>query len=128
MGSVKEEILARLSEGVAIADINGSRSNVWKRLDNLCKEGRAFKGLLDHKHCKWFDTKEKADHYASTKKPRYRAQKFVLKKDPKPAFVIHKKVRPGWGPDDPCHITSETKVTIAPPLPDPPHTCTHPVW
>ncbi len=32
---------------------------------------------------------------------------------------------PGWGPNDPVHITSQTKVTIAPKPPAPTHTCTH---
>ncbi len=32
---------------------------------------------------------------------------------------------PGWGPNDPVRITSETKVTICPKPPAPTHTCTH---
>ena len=98
--------------GLAVSDIFGYQGTVGSAFSQLAKDGVIFVAKTG-KTVRYFDTPERAAAYlASIPKPK----------------KIEKGARAGWGPNDPAHITSETRVTIAPTPPPPTRTNTFSVW
>jgi hypothetical protein len=114
-----ETILAQVREpdGMNAAALNFSRATKYIYTKQLQDEGRIFKARKGN-IVRYFDARERGESWAASlpRKPSiYSATK-------------RKAVKEGWGRDDPCHITSETRVTIAPTPPAPTRTNTFSPW
>lgn len=88
---------AKGPDGVKASDLDMPPSTASKSLRKLLSEGLIYRAG-HHKDTRYFDTAARASEYDCR----------TVRAAPK------RTGRPGWGRDDPCVITAETKVTIAP--------------
>jgi hypothetical protein len=97
-------------QGIAARDLPCCKATAFKNLRLLQSEGLAFPAG-HHKDWRYFDTAERAAKFVPPVKPR-RVTSVAPTKEV--TFRIAKPRREGWGPDDPCVITPQTKFTYAP--------------
>jgi hypothetical protein len=94
--------LAARPGGMCSQDVPGRTVRaVTSRAGDMVNRGSLFRRVLGYRNTRYYATQEAADAAISG----------VKLTSPK---KVPLKLRPGWGPNDPARITSETKVTIAP--------------
>lgn len=124
MGSVRDIalVLAARPQGVGAKDIAGPRTTSSINLRKLLAEGLLHRAG-GHLEVRYFTDPERAKTWHKlvtvARAPAARSRVPMGRKT---------TTRAGWGRDDPCVITSETRVTIAPTPPAPTRTNTHSVY
>jgi hypothetical protein len=107
---IRDEILVLASrkQGFRAVDIGATHTAkaVWKSAKQLVAEGLLHRVRISYKHVLHFTDLRHADAVRNS------VRCTVIK----PVRITTAK-GPGWGPDDPMHITPETKITIADPPP-----------
>jgi hypothetical protein len=103
-GTLSAQILKLVARpgGMGTGDIPGkSKAAVGTRAWDLFRTGLIYRRVLGYRNTRYYATQEAADA----------ATPLVKAANP---TKVPLKLRPGWGPNDPAVITSNTKVTIAP--------------
>ena len=122
------QLLASRDTGVSVSEVNGYtakqvRTAIWV----LKQAGAVHVARLSHRSVRYFTDKQVAQAYERKHRAATSGGHSVNRAGKK-ITMIHRSQRAWWPADAPMVFTDATRITVAPPPPDPAFSNTYSDW